>query len=149
MIRSAAENDAAAIKGLMAQLGYDITISDAADNINVYHQSDAVVLVSTDNNLVIGFISGAIVPLFHKKESMFRITALCVDEAYRSKGFGKKLVNAIEDWCIKKSCFYIEVTSGAHRNKDAHQFYESLHYTMYDGKRFLKRITGTSSTNSF
>ena len=80
---------------------------------------------------------------------MFRITALCVDEAYRSKGFGKKLVNAIEDWCIKKSCFYIEVTSGAHRNKDAHQFYESLHYTMYDGKRFLKRITGTSSTNSF
>ena len=29
------------LKGLMAQLGYDITISDAADNINVYHQSDA------------------------------------------------------------------------------------------------------------
>lgn len=143
MIRPAITGDAPSIQKLVLQLGYEISLSDVEDNIRFYQQPEQLVLVATNGNDIIGFITGAFLPMFHIKEKMCRITALCVDELQRSKGIGKGLVHALEKWCEENKCYYIEVTSGHHRENEAHKFYEYLEYKAYEGKRFLKRLTRT------
>jgi N-acetylglutamate synthase-like GNAT family acetyltransferase len=138
IIRNALTNDAAVIKELIQQLGYEISTGQVEKNIGIYEQAKGHVLVMEDKNEVIGFIAGAYIPLFHQSELMFRITALCVNNANKTKGAGRQLVNAIEVACKKNQCYYVEVTSGAHRKEEAHPFYVKLGYTLYDGKRFRK-----------
>jgi N-acetylglutamate synthase-like GNAT family acetyltransferase len=138
IIRNALPNDAAVVKELIQQLGYEISTDEVEKNIGIYELANGHVLVMEDKNKVIGFIAGAYIPLFHQSGLMFRITALCVNNANKAKGAGRQLINAIEIACKKNQCYYIEVTSGAHRKEEAHLFYEKLGYTLYDGKRFRK-----------
>lgn len=140
LIRHAGTGDTAAIVSLNKQLGYDISREDVAANLHMYERVQGFVFVAEESEKVIAFISGVFIPLFHVPELLFRITALCVDDMYREKGIGKALLQKIEAVCRKKECFYIEVTSGAHRKKDAHLFYESLEYETYKGKRFTKKL---------
>jgi GNAT superfamily N-acetyltransferase len=144
MIRQAVSADAASIQRLIHQLGYEIGLAEMTNNITIHQQDGAIVFVAVVADNIAGFISGAFIPLFHANEKMLRITALCVDELQRGKGIGKKLVYAIESWCKGKTCFYIEVTSGAHRENDAHPFYLHLGYKVYEGKRFQKRLSATT-----
>ncbi|RZL04816.1 MAG: GNAT family N-acetyltransferase [Pedobacter sp.] len=140
VIRKAVIEDASSIRELIRQLGYEIKASDVEKNITIYNEVKGHVLIAEENSNIIGFVSGAFIPLFHSNELMFRITALCVDQNSRSQGVGKHLINAIEEKCKDNNCFYLEVTSGAHRKEDAHLFYEKLSYKAYEGKRFRKTL---------
>jgi N-acetylglutamate synthase-like GNAT family acetyltransferase len=140
MIRHAGSGDSASIIALINQLGYEISREDLSANLHMYEKVQGFVFVAEENGKVIGFVSGLFIPLFHKHELMFRVSALCVDEKEREEGIGKRLLEKIEELCRKKECYYIEVTSGAQRKKDAHLFYESLGYATYKGKRFTKRL---------
>jgi N-acetylglutamate synthase-like GNAT family acetyltransferase len=140
MIRHAGSGDSASIIGLINQLGYEISREDLSANLHMYEKVQGFVFVAEENGKVIGFVSGLFIPLFHQHELMFRITALCVDDKEREEGIGKRLLEKIEELCRKKECYYLEVTSGAQRKKEAHLFYESLGYTTYKGKRFTKRL---------
>ena len=141
LIRTAVLSDTNALIGLMRQLGYDIGADDVTANLHLYEKMKGFVFVAEEETSVMAFISGIFVPLFHRRELMFRITALCVDEQQRGRGTGRALVQKIEALCRKNDCTYLEVTSGAHRKKDAHLFYESLGYANYRGKRFTKRMS--------
>jgi GNAT superfamily N-acetyltransferase len=140
IIRAAAKEDAIAISQLVLELGYEITSEDVSYNISLYGQAKGIVLVAVENNTAIGFITGIFIPLFHAKERMFRITALCVAEAQRGKGIGKMLLHQMESRCLENDCRYLEVTSGPHRAADAHLFYQRLGYEIYEGRRFKKRL---------
>ena len=145
LIRHATTSDTDVLVELIRQLGYEITRDALSANLHIYNKTGGYVFVSEEEEQVTGFISGSMIPLFHMQESMFRITALCVHEQYREKGVGKELVLKVEELCRKKECFQLEVTSGAHRNKEAHLFYESLGYTAYKGKRFTKKLDSVST----
>ncbi len=140
LIREARSTDGKALVELMRQLGYDISSDDIAANLHWYERAQGFVFVVEEDDKVSGMISGVFIPLFHRRELMFRITALCVDESKRGEGFGKALLERIEELCRKKDCHYLEVTSGAHRKSDAHPFYEGQGYKRYKGKRFTKRL---------
>ncbi|HWJ91339.1 MAG TPA: GNAT family N-acetyltransferase [Flavisolibacter sp.] len=145
LIRHATGADITAMISLVGQLGYDISREQASSNLHIYEKVQGFILVAVKDEKVIGFISGIFIPLFHTHELMFRITALCVDENERGRGVGKRLIEKIEEICKKKECNYLEVTSGRHRKENAHIFYESVGYTAYRGKRFIKRLSENNS----
>jgi len=140
LIRHAKTSDTVALARLLEQLGYHIGRDDVAANVHIYQKMQGYVFVVEENEKVVAFISGVFIPLFHLREMMFRITALCVDEACRSMGIGKSLIKKIEELCRKNECTSVELASGAHRKNDAHPFYEHLGFTAYKGKRFIKKL---------
>lgn len=140
LIRHATSGDIETIIELTRQLGYEISREDVAANLHMYEKTQGYVFVASQNEKVIAFIAGVFIPLFHSYEMMFRITALCVDETERMRGIGKSLIQKLEELCIKKECFYMEVTSGEKRKKEAYLFYDKLGYDTYKGKRYTKKL---------
>jgi N-acetylglutamate synthase-like GNAT family acetyltransferase len=141
LIREARSTDCTALIELMQQLGYQISSDEIAANLHLYEKMQGFVFVVAEDEKAVAMISGVFVPLFHRHEMLFRITTLVVHEEKRGNGLGKALLQRIEELCRKKDCDYLEVTSGAHRKKDAHLFYETQGYTMYKGRRFTKRLS--------
>ena len=67
------------------------------------------------------------------------VTYVAVDEQYREKGVGKKLMEVVENECVQRKCTSIEFTSASFRIK-AHAFYESLGYTQKKTVIFIKEM---------
>lgn len=55
---------------------------------------------------------------------------LVTKSSARSKGYGRKLLQFIEQWGEEQGCETAGLDSGLHR-KDAHRFYEGLEYGKY------------------
>jgi GNAT superfamily N-acetyltransferase len=139
IIRSAKENDVLSLKRLLVQLGYaqrdELEIQQA---ITQHEQEGYQLLVAEVDQEVVGFISLHWFDLFHRPEKLGRISAFCVDERFRSRGIGKRLLEETENIFRANGCARIEVTSNSRRTQ-AHQFYLNRGYTE-DSKRFVKNI---------
>ena len=59
---------------------------------------------------------------FYSKRHVF-IYDLVTDAAYRSSGFGEKLLTYIHNWAKENGAAYVALESGIQRN-NAHRFYE-------------------------
>lgn len=139
IIRAATPNDGAAIQRLLEQLGYaDISLENTLRNLGHHAEPDYRVMVGEIEGHVIAFIALHCFHLMHWKEKMGRISAFCVEDGFRSKGVGRQLLHAGEEWLSSKGCAKIEVTSNARRIR-AHQFYLNLGYTE-DSRRFVKYL---------
>lgn len=58
----------------------------------------------------------------------------------RHSGYGRKLMEAVEQWTKEKHISYIRVNSGMKR-EGAHNFYRAIGYdSEKDQKRFLKNV---------
>jgi len=137
LIRQATIHDVRDIQSLLAQLGYpDLTQKEVAQNIQSYSQEGYRLLVAEVDKKVIAFIALHWFDLMHWKGKMGRITAFCVDEHYRSKGIGKKLMVETEKLLFDLGCVKLEVTSNE-RRKRTHEFYLNLNYKE-DSRRFVK-----------
>ena len=60
--------------------------------------------------------------LYHGKHVW--VHDLVIDEPYRSKGVGSRLLDWIEDWAAARDCTRFELASGLWRDR-AHEFYEN------------------------
>jgi N-acetylglutamate synthase-like GNAT family acetyltransferase len=137
LIRQAKISDAPIIKVLLAQLGYpDLRESAVAEKIKAHSEIPYSLLVADIKNQVVGFIALHWFELMHWEGKMGRISAFCVDENFRSKGVGKKLLDEAEKLLWSKGCAKIEVTSNARRTR-THEFYLRLGYKE-DSRRFVK-----------
>jgi GNAT superfamily N-acetyltransferase len=137
LIRQANISDAPVIKQLLIQLGYpDLTEKSVAEKIKLHSEIPYSLLVADLNDHVVGFISLHWFELMHWQGKMGRISAFCVDENFRSKGIGKKLLDEAENFLWSKGCAKIEVTSNARRTR-THEFYLGLGYKE-DSRRFVK-----------
>ena len=137
IIRTARSEDSVAIKHLLAQLGYPgLNEEETNKKISSYAEDNYKLLAAEVDGEVVGFISLHIFNIFHSPGKIGRISAFCVDERFRSQGFGKKLLQAAEDFFLSKGCTKIEVTSNERRTR-THQFYLKIGYTE-DSKRFVK-----------
>jgi GNAT superfamily N-acetyltransferase len=135
IVKPAISSDSIAIANLLEQLGYAIDSNELKIKIAEQTSLDGVFVAKLDG-LVVGCISLHVLPLFHAKGNMGRITSLIVDESHRGKKIGILLATEAERWFKENKCIKIEVTSGRKRI-EAHRFYEKLGYAE-DGKRFSK-----------
>jgi GNAT superfamily N-acetyltransferase len=61
-----------------------------------------------------------------------------VTKAAQGTNVGRQLVEAAEDWCRKKGCKLVEVTSND-RRAEAHAFYRHMGYER-SSIRFFKKL---------
>jgi GNAT superfamily N-acetyltransferase len=137
-IRRAAAEDAAAIAGCLAALGYGTSATLVAGKLAAMADSsvDAALVAEYASPGIVGVVSVHLLPLFHATGNLARLTALAVRPDNQRKGVGRALVAAAERFAWEHQCSRVEVTSGDHR-ENAHAFYQALGYEM-DERRFIK-----------
>ncbi len=128
-IRKAEILDSKAIAILSSQLGYKSNSNDIKNRlIEVLRKKDNCVLVAMENERIIGWIHG-----FHslrvESDSFVEIGGLVVDENWRKKGIGKKLVERINKWAELRKCDKVRVRSNKIR-KESRIFYESIGFIL-------------------
>jgi ribosomal protein S18 acetylase RimI-like enzyme len=140
VIRNAVIGDAPQLAPLLAQLGYtNIEVNEIEEKIEYYSKPDYALLVSWAEYSVNAFIALHIFEMFHSMGKVGRITAFCVDEKFRSKGIGSKMLKEAELYLINNNCTRIEVTSN-NRRKEAHSFYLNRNY-IEDSRKFVKYLS--------
>jgi GNAT superfamily N-acetyltransferase len=142
-IRLAHTTDAAAVNGLLHQLGYpqDDTATTAT-RIQTWGDdpASAAYVADADGDLL-GLVAVHICPFFERTGSWGRIVALIVTGHARGQSVGGQLVTAAELFATSRGCVRMEVTS-ADRRQDAHEFYRRCGYTDQTGtsSRFLRDL---------
>lgn len=81
-------------------------------------------IVGIENNKIIGFLSLNIDYQLQYASKVALIEEFIVSSEYRSKGYGKELLNKAINEAKNNKCYIIELTSGFSREK-AHKFYEN------------------------
>jgi GNAT superfamily N-acetyltransferase len=137
-IRDAVAADAAAIAGLVTQLGYPTSAALMEPRLKrVLLLSHHRIVVAESAGSVIG-VAGACVDHGVELDTYGRITALAVDERWRGTGVGRLLVDQVERWCRERGADRVTLTSG-HQRPESHKFYAALGYQA-TGLRFFKRL---------
>jgi GNAT superfamily N-acetyltransferase len=110
------------VRRLSEQLGYPLSLHEIESNINeVISSADHASFVAMTDGKAVGWIHG-FKAMFLESKPFMEIGGLVVDEDYRGKGIGKKLVERIKQWCMEKQISILRVRSQLKR-KEAHQFY--------------------------
>lgn len=138
-IRAATSDDTPFLTELIGFLGYTLTVDQILGRMEEYSSDHSRVLVAVLEGKMTGFLSFYAAPMFHEAARLGRITAMVVHPQFHRQGVGKALVGAAENFALQCDCARIEVTSGDHREQDAHRFYQALGYHV-DCRRFLKRF---------
>lgn len=89
---------------------------------SIESESDKCLSAKRDGKTV-GFCAIVFVNNFWQEGKLAQISTLIVDEAYRNKGIGKKLLQTAIAIARKKNCKKLELESSFHRTS-AHIFYE-------------------------
>ncbi|NKE47799.1 GNAT family N-acetyltransferase [Roseomonas frigidaquae] len=125
-VRPPAPGDAAQMRRLLDQLGYQVTEADLQARLAAATPED-LVLVAADGESLLGVIALHRATILHIGP-VARIMTLVVDATARSGGVGRKLVEAGADWARAAGCTALELTSGKQRLR-AHAFYEGIGFT--------------------
>jgi GNAT superfamily N-acetyltransferase len=142
-LRTARPADAAALAGLLAELGYPQAAAELAPRIAALADTATdTVLVAEVGEQVVGMASPHVTPFFNEGQSRGRITALVVDLTQRGRGIGRHLLAAVEAAASRRGCGAVELTSSPHRH-GAHRFYLAAGYQDLP-YRFLKQLDPAS-----
>ena len=138
-VRVATPGDAEAVAAMIDQLGYAVTPVEVAARLGSIEQAGQAVLVAEVDGRVVGCLSTSTMIVLHRPTPVGRISMMVVDERYRSKGIGTKMVSAAEELLASKGCQLVEVTSNL-RRVDAHRFWERIGYERTSA-RFAKQVS--------
>jgi GNAT superfamily N-acetyltransferase len=94
-----------------------------------------VAVLSQDE--VVGWM-GAYVFRSVELDPIAEISGLVVDETLRSRGVGKALLNAAEDWARSVGCAAISVHSNIVRDR-AHHFYVNNRYELVKTQKVFRK----------
>jgi len=149
MIRLAEEKDIKEIQKLNRELFtvlnklhpniYNIWSFNSDFIISIIKNIDSDYILIEENNMIIGylFIEKRVSPSkefkFFKKEEFAYIYEIVVLPEYRSKGFGKTLINEANIWAKKRNLSCIELNVLAN-NYSAVDFYEDIEFENYQLK---------------
>lgn len=139
LLRNALIDDFKEIHTLSSQLGYDYPSNLLKNKLKkiLTYKDHKIIVVEDDNNKVVGYVHGQIYELLYF-DRMINILGIVVDKKYRGKGYGKRLMEKIEEWAKENKCNGIRLTSNANR-KEAHLFYENMGYkSEKESKYFIK-----------
>lgn len=131
-------NDLIALKALMAELGYDITVETLSSRMLAIRQNGGEVFVIEIDNKVVGCVN-AIIDTRLAEGVVGEIVSLIVTHEYRGLGLGKHLIEVAEQW-FKGRCSSMRIRANTKRH-EAHQFYQSLGFEPIKTQHiFIKKI---------
>ena len=126
-IRAATLGDVPALVRLNEQLGYPTNEPDLRERLApILESAEDEVLVAAEGSEPIGWIHVA-VERGLEDSHVAGLRGLVVDEAHRSGGVGKDLLEAAEQWARESGCRTMTVRSRITRER-AHRFYEREGY---------------------
>lgn len=142
LVRDARATDADALAKLCTQLGYPTSSATMPGRVaRLGEDPNARALVAEQNNVVIGLATIHLRFTMNHEAPIAQLTMLVVDEANRTHGVGRALVETAEAWAKQRGSHRINVTTALHR-ADAHAFYERLSYS-HTGRRYGKDFPST------
>ena len=137
-LREAKPSDAQRLVELIDELGHAIDERQLRKNLAALKKVGETPLVATLDKKVVGLIGMHQTVTIHRDAPLGRITILVVTKAAQGTNLGRLLVEAAEDWCRKKGCKLVEVTSND-RRAEAHAFYRHMGYER-SSIRFFKKL---------
>jgi len=141
-LRLLRRDDAARLAVLLTQLGYPVAEPEVMERLTYWFDDPASVLIGADvKGELVGVVAVHASPLLEVTGRWARIVALVVDEGYRGKGIGRRLVEAAEARARELGCLRMEVTSSRRRD-DAHRLYRRHGYedVCERSARFMKLL---------
>jgi GNAT superfamily N-acetyltransferase len=136
-VRDASPNDAEAIARLCTQLGYPLESRIVPGRLaRLASDPNARSLVAEKAGEVTGLATVHLRYTLNHETPIAQLTLLVVDEANRTHGIGRVLVNAAEEWSRSRGAKRLVVTTALQRT-DAHAFYEKLQFK-HTGRRYGK-----------
>ncbi len=141
MIREANVNDYTDIHKICCQdLGYTCNADLVKERLKNLDSSRERVFVAVMDGKVVGYVHAEKYNTLYF-ESLVNILGLAVSKAYRRKGCGKALMNAVENWAKVCGIHAVRLNSGKART-EAHKFYRSIGYDNEKAQiRFFKNLT--------
>lgn len=140
-IRNAELTDAAALAGLMRELGYETTAAEMAARLQtILPDARYRTFVASSGKQLCGMIGTTAQPSHEHNDLSGRIVALVVSKAMRRRGVARQLIAAAERDFAKRRVTRISLTTRLTR-EDAHRFYEQIGYAK-TGFRYAKELTG-------
>lgn len=136
LVRSVKEDDFPEQKELLQALGYDLAISNMAENVREIRARGGEVFVAERNGRLVGCVA-AIIDVRLGGSICGEIVSLVVAESERGQGMGRALVQQAEAW-LGQSVGIVRVRANATREA-AHRFYESGGYTLEKSQRVYKK----------
>jgi len=137
-LRDAKPGDAARLVELIHELGHEVTEKQVRKNLAALKKIGETPIVATLNKRMIGLVGMHRMVTVHRPAPVGRIPVLVVAKEAQGLGLGRMLVGAVEQWCRKKGCQLIEVTSND-RRAAAHAFYRHMGYER-SSIRFFKKL---------
>ena len=108
---------------LLVQLRKSLSYDEFEDLIYDMRHMDYVMIGLFEKEKLISYAGVAIqTNLYHKRH--LYIFDLVTDESYRSRGYGKTIMDYLRDYAKMGACENIVLSSGLQR-EDAHRFYET------------------------
>ncbi len=138
-IRKIIDDDFRKLTELINELGYPSSINSVSERLSRINSSKCYnTLVAEVEGKVVGFIGLCKLYAYEFDGEYVRITALVVNEQYRGRGIGTKLLESAEKWAIDEGATAITLNSGMDR-KEAHEFYKKNGYYI-KGYSFFKNL---------
>jgi GNAT superfamily N-acetyltransferase len=144
MVREAKPGDAPRLVELIRFLAGEVDVKSAVDeksvrkNLTTLKKLGELPLVATLGKQVVGLIGRHKMVSVHRTAPLGRIPILVVAEGEQRQGIGRMLVEAVEEWCRKGGCQFVEVTSNDQLGA-AHAFYRHMGYER-TSIRFMKKL---------
>lgn len=138
-VRPVGEGDAAALKPLLAQLGYALDEGEIRERIGR-------IAASREQHLVLAEApDGAPIALLHvygraalEKPPEAVVQALVVRDGLRGRGIGRAMMVLAERWASDAGYRHVSLSSQVARD-EAHVFYERLGYSRYATSHLFRK----------
>jgi GNAT superfamily N-acetyltransferase len=142
-IREAKPSDAARLAELIRFLAGHVSKSGIDEksvrkNLNALKKAGELPLVATLGKQLVGLIGRHKMVSVHREAPLGRIPLLVVAKGAQDQGIGRLLIEAVEEWCRKGGCQFVEVTSNDQLTT-AHAFYRHMGYER-TSIRFMKKL---------
>lgn len=143
-IRPATEADAPRLAELSATLGYPIPPAAMVGRLRRIsaRPEDVVLVAELAPSGVVGWIHGAERDTL-ESEQRCEILGLVVDSAHRTRGIGRQLVTALEQWARARGLEEMAVRSNVTRI-ESHPFYERLGYRRVKTSHIYRKLVPQS-----
>ncbi|HKQ63325.1 MAG TPA: GNAT family N-acetyltransferase [Candidatus Polarisedimenticolaceae bacterium] len=139
-LREARAADAARLAELITQLGYPASTDSMRARLDVLRdRPEFHTYVLEAETTVVGLAGVQFVPSYTQDGVVARIIVFVVDEAWRGRGVGRRLLTAVEERLRAAGASSVVVNS-AHARTDAHRFYLACGYSS-TGLRFGKSLS--------
>ena len=127
-IRKVRRSDAAAVAGLLGELGYACSTPDAKRRLAALGRKSDQVFAAVEGKRVVGLVALHLSSMLHTEGRWCRVTTLVVTESHRRRGVGEALLRHAEQCALAGGAWCVELTCGERRG-EAHRFYLRHGYT--------------------